>query len=181
MFCYSTAPKCLANLILTPVVLHFLHELLKRRKSCPYIPLSCIYVVQSFSTFSYIPLNSSMSIKPAPTPLHRYVDHLLLPITSIPAIIFNLFLRYWSNNLEITYYIFMLSACNIAAPPSLNLLGEIRLLNRLISWSRIRILFLFFCPFFFRAAYTYTWLRHRFIASPCGGGLEYFHRSPYAS
>jgi NADH:ubiquinone oxidoreductase subunit H len=33
---------------------------------------------------------------------------------------------------SITFWWFILSACNIAAPPSLNLLGEIRLLNRLI-------------------------------------------------
>ena len=30
---------------------------------------------------------------------------------------------------------FLLSSCNIAAPPSLNLLGEIGLLSRLVSWS----------------------------------------------
>jgi NADH-ubiquinone oxidoreductase chain 4 len=30
---------------------------------------------------------------------------------------------------------FLLRAGNIAAPPTLNLLGEIRLLNRIVSWS----------------------------------------------
>jgi NADH-ubiquinone oxidoreductase chain 4 len=35
----------------------------------------------------------------------------------------------------ISFWWFILSACNIAAPPYLNLLGEIGLLNRLISWS----------------------------------------------
>jgi NADH-ubiquinone oxidoreductase chain 4 len=34
---------------------------------------------------------------------------------------------------RISFWSFMLSACNIAAPPSLNLLGEIRLLNSLVS------------------------------------------------
>jgi NADH-ubiquinone oxidoreductase chain 4 len=34
-----------------------------------------------------------------------------------------------------SFWWFILSACNIAAPPSLNLLGEIRLLNSLVSWS----------------------------------------------
>jgi hypothetical protein len=34
---------------------------------------------------------------------------------------------------RISFWRFMLSACNIDAPPSLNLLGEIRLLNSLIS------------------------------------------------
>jgi NADH-ubiquinone oxidoreductase chain 4 len=36
---------------------------------------------------------------------------------------------------RIYFWCFMLNACNIAAAPPLNLLGEIRLLNRLISWS----------------------------------------------
>jgi NADH-ubiquinone oxidoreductase chain 4 len=36
---------------------------------------------------------------------------------------------------RISFWWFILSACNMAAPPSLNLLGEIRLLNSLISWS----------------------------------------------
>jgi NADH-ubiquinone oxidoreductase chain 4 len=30
---------------------------------------------------------------------------------------------------------FLLRACNMAAPPSLNLLGEIGLLSSLVSWS----------------------------------------------
>jgi NADH-ubiquinone oxidoreductase chain 4 len=47
---------------------------------------------------------------------------------------------------SIYFWWFILSACNIAAPPSLNLLGEIRLLNRLISWSWFRIFFNKNCP-----------------------------------
>jgi NADH-ubiquinone oxidoreductase chain 4 len=47
----------------------------------------------------------------------------------------------------------MLSACNIAAPPSLNLLGEIGLLNSLVSWSWFSMLLLVVLSFF-RAAYT---------------------------
>lgn len=54
---------------------------------------------------------------------------------------------------RMSFWWFMLSACNIAAPPSLNLLGEFSLLNSLVSWSWIRITFLVFLSFF-RAAYT---------------------------
>jgi NADH-ubiquinone oxidoreductase chain 4 len=54
---------------------------------------------------------------------------------------------------RMSFWWFILSACNIAAPPSLNLLGEFRLLNSLVSWSWIRIFLLVFVSFF-RAAYT---------------------------
>jgi NADH-ubiquinone oxidoreductase chain 4 len=48
---------------------------------------------------------------------------------------------------------FLLSSRNMAAPPSLNLLGEIMLLNRIIRWTWLRILALSFLSFF-RAAYS---------------------------
>lgn len=48
---------------------------------------------------------------------------------------------------------FLLCAGNIAAPPTMNLLGEIRLFNRIIRWSWLSILVLSFLSFF-RAAYT---------------------------
>jgi NADH-ubiquinone oxidoreductase chain 4 len=48
---------------------------------------------------------------------------------------------------------FLLCAGNIAAPPTLNLLGEIRLLNRVVSWSVYSIILLSLISFF-RAAYT---------------------------
>lgn len=48
---------------------------------------------------------------------------------------------------------FLLCSGNIAAPPTLNLLGEISLLNRVISWSFISILILSFLSFF-SAAYS---------------------------
>nr|YP_006503943.1 NADH dehydrogenase subunit 4 [Neotermes insularis]AFM92443.1 NADH dehydrogenase subunit 4 [Neotermes insularis] len=54
---------------------------------------------------------------------------------------------------SMSFWWFMLSACNMSAPPSLNLLGEISLLNSLISWSWISMLFLVFLSFF-SAAYT---------------------------
>nr|URX54469.1 NADH dehydrogenase subunit 4 [Glyptotermes sp. 17 AB-2022a] len=54
---------------------------------------------------------------------------------------------------SMSFWWFMLSACNMAAPPSLNLLGEFSLLNSLVSWSWITMLFLVFLSFF-SAAYT---------------------------
>lgn len=48
---------------------------------------------------------------------------------------------------------FLLCSGNIAAPPTLNLLGEISLFNRIVSWSIYTILFLSFLSFF-SAAYT---------------------------
>jgi NADH-ubiquinone oxidoreductase chain 4 len=42
---------------------------------------------------------------------------------------------------------------NIAAPPTLNLLGEIRLINRIVSWSFYSIIFLSLLSFF-GAAYS---------------------------
>nr|WHM51831.1 NADH dehydrogenase subunit 4 [Cryptotermes bracketti] len=54
---------------------------------------------------------------------------------------------------SMSFWWFMLSACNMAAPPSLNLLGEIGLLNSLVSWSWGSMLFLVVLSFF-GAAYT---------------------------
>ena len=82
---------------------------------------------------------------------------------------------------SITLWWFLLSACNIAAPPSLNLLGEISLLNRIVSWSWLTMISLSLLSFF-RAAYTlylYAYRQHgkRFsgIYSFSGGKIrEYF-------
>nr|UQJ75126.1 NADH dehydrogenase subunit 4 [Calcaritermes cf. nigriceps] len=54
---------------------------------------------------------------------------------------------------SMSFWWFMLSACNMAAPPSLNLLGEFSLLNSLVSWSWISMFFLILVSFF-SAAYT---------------------------
>nr|UXD79072.1 NADH dehydrogenase subunit 4 [Prorhinotermes inopinatus] len=57
---------------------------------------------------------------------------------------------------------FLLSACNMAAPPSLNLLGEIGLLSGLVSWSWWLMFVLVFLSFF-SAAYTlymYSYSQH---------------------
>nr|WGO58167.1 NADH dehydrogenase subunit 4 [Scalida pyrrhocephala] len=48
---------------------------------------------------------------------------------------------------------FLLSACNMAAPPSLNLLGEISLLNSLVGWSYLTMIVLMLLSFF-SSAYT---------------------------
>jgi NADH-ubiquinone oxidoreductase chain 4 len=49
---------------------------------------------------------------------------------------------------------FLFRACNIAAPPSLNLLGEVGLLIRIINWSTLSFLILILISFF-SAAYCY--------------------------
>nr|URX52658.1 NADH dehydrogenase subunit 4 [Kalotermes hilli] len=54
---------------------------------------------------------------------------------------------------SMSFWWFMLSACNMAAPPSINLLGEISLINSLISWSWLSMTFLVLISFF-SAAYT---------------------------
>nr|YP_009255771.1 NADH dehydrogenase subunit 4 [Anaxarcha zhengi]AND97244.1 NADH dehydrogenase subunit 4 [Anaxarcha zhengi] len=57
---------------------------------------------------------------------------------------------------------FLLSSCNMAAPPSLNLLGEIGLLNSMIGWMWMVMLFLILISFF-SAAYTlylYSYSQH---------------------
>nr|AVN68019.1 NADH dehydrogenase subunit 4 [Tryonicus mackerrasae] len=57
---------------------------------------------------------------------------------------------------------FLLSVCNMAAPPSLNLLGEISLLNSLIGWSWLMMFSIIFLSFF-GAVYTlylYSYSQH---------------------
>nr|YP_009532931.1 NADH dehydrogenase subunit 4 [Eumantispa harmandi]AMW67938.1 NADH dehydrogenase subunit 4 [Eumantispa harmandi]AYG51266.1 NADH dehydrogenase subunit 4 [Eumantispa harmandi] len=57
---------------------------------------------------------------------------------------------------------FLLSSANMAAPPTLNLLGEIGLLNSIISWSWLSMIFLSLMSFF-SAAYTlflYSYTQH---------------------
>nr|WPN85833.1 NADH dehydrogenase subunit 4 [Melinda sp.] len=62
---------------------------------------------------------------------------------------------------------FLLSSANMAAPPTLNLLGEISLINSIISWSWISMLMLSLLSFF-SAAYTlylYSYSQHGKIFS----------------
>lgn len=68
---------------------------------------------------------------------------------------------------RITLWWFLLSSSNIAAPPSMNLMGEISLLNRLMSWRWLSIIMLMFLSFF-RAAYRlylYSYSQHGKIYS----------------
>nr|YP_010620949.1 NADH dehydrogenase subunit 4 [Catara rugosicollis]WAX39293.1 NADH dehydrogenase subunit 4 [Catara rugosicollis] len=63
---------------------------------------------------------------------------------------------------SMTMWWFLLSSCNMAAPPSLNLLGEISLLNSLLGWSWLSMYTLIFLSFF-SAAYTlylYSYSQH---------------------
>nr|QXG19059.1 NADH dehydrogenase subunit 4 [Drosophila ananassae]QXG19462.1 NADH dehydrogenase subunit 4 [Drosophila parapallidosa]DAA06203.1 TPA_exp: NADH dehydrogenase subunit 4 [Drosophila ananassae] len=57
---------------------------------------------------------------------------------------------------------FLLSSANMAAPPTLNLLGEISLLNSIVSWSWVSMIMLSLLSFF-SAAYTlylYSFSQH---------------------
>nr|URX53080.1 NADH dehydrogenase subunit 4 [Kalotermitidae sp. 6 AB-2022a] len=68
---------------------------------------------------------------------------------------------------SMSFWWFMLSACNMAAPPSLNLLGELSLLNSLVSWSWISMIFITVLSFF-GAAYTlylFSYSQHGFFYS----------------
>nr|YP_007026350.1 NADH dehydrogenase subunit 4 [Rutilia goerlingiana]AFV08631.1 NADH dehydrogenase subunit 4 [Rutilia goerlingiana] len=81
---------------------------------------------------------------------------------------------------SMTLWWFLLSSANMAAPPTLNLLGEIFLLNSIISWSWISMLMLSFLSFF-SAAYTlylYSYSQHGKISSMIyafsGGSIREF-------
>lgn len=63
---------------------------------------------------------------------------------------------------SVSMWWFLLCSRNIAAPPSLNLVGEIGLLNRILRWSNISIVLLILVSFF-RAAYSlylYSFSQH---------------------
>nr|YP_010592940.1 NADH dehydrogenase subunit 4 [Anomala corpulenta]WAB65623.1 NADH dehydrogenase subunit 4 [Anomala corpulenta] len=57
---------------------------------------------------------------------------------------------------------FLFSCCNMAAPPSLNLLGEIMLINSLVSWNSLTMVFLSLMSFFSAAysLYLYSYSQH---------------------
>nr|YP_010031471.1 NADH dehydrogenase subunit 4 [Acroneuria carolinensis]QOV02862.1 NADH dehydrogenase subunit 4 [Acroneuria carolinensis] len=68
---------------------------------------------------------------------------------------------------SMTLWWFLLSSCNMAAPPSLNLLSEISLLNSMVSWTWVTMVMLSFLSFF-SAAYTlylYSYSQHGKIYS----------------
>nr|YP_009185822.1 NADH dehydrogenase subunit 4 [Dacrila fallax]ALO70493.1 NADH deshydrogenase subunit 4 [Dacrila fallax] len=62
---------------------------------------------------------------------------------------------------------FLLCSSNMAAPPSFNLLGEIMLINSLISWSSLTMLMLMFISFFSAvySLYLYAYTQHGMIYS----------------
>nr|AFU50227.1 NADH dehydrogenase subunit 4 [Copelatus sp. MJTNT-2012] len=63
---------------------------------------------------------------------------------------------------SMTLWWFLLCSSNMAAPPSMNLLGEISLLNSLMSWTWISMIFLMLLSFF-SAVYTlylYSYSQH---------------------
>nr|UFR82859.1 NADH dehydrogenase subunit 4 [Goliathus goliatus]UFR82898.1 NADH dehydrogenase subunit 4 [Mecynorhina torquata ugandensis] len=62
---------------------------------------------------------------------------------------------------------FLFSCCNMAAPPSLNLLGEIMLINSLVSWSSYLMVFLMLISFFSAAysLYLYSYSQHGMLYS----------------
>nr|QUL58806.1 NADH dehydrogenase subunit 4 [Sarcophaga polystylata] len=75
---------------------------------------------------------------------------------------------------------FLLSSANMAAPPTLNLLGEISLINSIVSWSWVTMLMLSLLSFF-SAAYTlylYAYSQHGKIFSGAysfsGGSIREF-------
>nr|AND96447.1 NADH deshydrogenase subunit 4 [Onthophagus rorarius] len=57
---------------------------------------------------------------------------------------------------------FLLSSSNMAAPPSLNLLGEIMLINSLVSWNSLCMLMLMFLSFLSAvySLYLYSYTQH---------------------
>nr|YP_004935239.1 NADH dehydrogenase subunit 4 [Cramptonomyia spenceri]AET13064.1 NADH dehydrogenase subunit 4 [Cramptonomyia spenceri] len=78
---------------------------------------------------------------------------------------------------SMTLWWFLLSAGNMSAPPTLNLLGEISLLNSIVGWSLISMLALSLLSFF-SAAYTlylYSYSQHGKLSSvmiSCSGGYS---------
>nr|AWN56391.1 NADH dehydrogenase subunit 4 [Selenophorus alternans]AWN56430.1 NADH dehydrogenase subunit 4 [Tetracha sp. DPP-2018] len=68
---------------------------------------------------------------------------------------------------SMTLWWFLLSSSNMAAPPSMNLMGEISLLNSLMSWSWLSMIMLMFLSFFSAAysLYLYSYSQHGKIYS----------------
>lgn len=68
---------------------------------------------------------------------------------------------------RLTLWWFLLRARNISCPPSLNLLGEITLINRVVGWSFFSIGLIFLLSFF-RASYCfylYSYRQHGLLSS----------------
>nr|QNH82862.1 NADH dehydrogenase subunit 4 [Suhpalacsa sp. XXL-2020] len=71
---------------------------------------------------------------------------------------------------------FLLSSSNMAAPPSLNLLGEISLLNTVVAWSWVTMFFLGLLSFFSAvySLYLYSYSQHGYLYS---GLYSYYNGS----
>jgi NADH-ubiquinone oxidoreductase chain 4 len=63
---------------------------------------------------------------------------------------------------RLSFFWFLLVSCNIAAPPSLNLLGEIMLINSILSFRKFNILFLIMISFFgaVYSLFLYSYSQH---------------------
>nr|APX39909.1 NADH dehydrogenase subunit 4 [Stylosomus rugithorax] len=72
-----------------------------------------------------------------------------------------------------TFWFFVFSASNMAAPPSLNLLGEICLINSIVSYSFMTMVFLMLISFFSAvySLYLYSFTQH---GSPCSGSYSFY-------
>nr|QYF09660.1 NADH dehydrogenase subunit 4 [Ptilocnemus lemur] len=68
---------------------------------------------------------------------------------------------------SLSMFWFILCVNNMASPPSLNLLGEIFIINSLLSWSLYCFLFIFLGSFFSccYSIYLYSYVQHGFIYS----------------
>nr|APX39987.1 NADH dehydrogenase subunit 4 [Cryptocephalus cynarae] len=73
-------------------------------------------------------------------------------------------------SLSLWWFLFL--ACNMAAPPSMNLLGEIFLINSIISFSSLTMFFMMLLSFFSAAYsfYLYAFSQH---GIPCAGGYSF--------
>nr|QKY63784.1 NADH dehydrogenase subunit 4 [Triatoma barberi] len=74
---------------------------------------------------------------------------------------------------SLSLFWFILSSNNMAAPPSLNLLGELMLINGIMSWSPLSFIFLGFSSFLSccYSMYLYSYVQHGLIY----GGLTKFN------
>nr|WQM87328.1 NADH dehydrogenase subunit 4 [Eurymetra natalensis] len=74
---------------------------------------------------------------------------------------------------SLSFFWFMFCANNMASPPSLNLLGEILIINSLMSWSSFSFFFLFFGSFLSccYSIYLYSNTQHGLLYS----GLKFFY------
>nr|QKY63827.1 NADH dehydrogenase subunit 4 [Triatoma longipennis] len=73
---------------------------------------------------------------------------------------------------SLSLFWFILSSNNMASPPSLNLLGEVMLINGIMSWSSLSLVFLGFSSFLSccYSIYLYSYVQHGYIY----GGLTKF-------